>query len=975
MFENTGNARVFALPPGVDFAQALVDGLRARMADQPPHAMARVRLIVNTTRMQRRVRQVLAEGPAGFAPQVSLLTGLADPRDLAGLPAPVSPLRRRLELVELIGRLLDADPTLAARSSLYDLAESLAGLMSEMQIEGVPPEAIEALDVSDQSGHWQRALTFIRIVQRFFDQSGEPPDKDALQRLGTMAMLDRWRDDPPQDPVILAGSTGSRGSTGLLMQAVARLPQGAVVLPGFDYDMPQQVFDTLTDALSGEDHPQFRFARLMAQLDLTKADIRPWHTAPAPAPDRNKVMSLALRPAPVTHQWLMDGPSLPDLPQAMADVTLLSAPTPREEALCIAMRLRQAAETGQRAALITPDRMLTRQVTSALARWNILPDDSAGTPPQLTPPGRFLRHVGQLLRQGLTADLLLTLLKHPLAHSGADRNIHLLHTRNLELHIRRKGWPFPSAEQIIAWGAAAKAEDWAAWVAACFTAEVRAGDHPLGDWVTRHIALAEQIAAGSTGGTSAELWAQNAGRAVRETVDELTQEAEHGGALDVADYTDLFGAILARGEVRDRDAPHPNILIWGTLEARVMDADLLILGGLNEGSWPELPGADPWLNRKMRLDAGLLLPERRVGLSAHDFQQAFGAHEVWLTRSVKSADAETVPSRWLNRLSNLMLGLKVRGGDQAMAQMQARGQRWLDIAAEVERPVPIPKADRPSPCPPALARPTQISVTDVSKLIRDPYAIYARRVLRLQPLDPLQKAPDFLLRGTVLHKVLELFGKQLRDKSAPLTADHLRGLAGQVLAEQVPWPAIRHVWQARIDRVADWFVATEAHRADVANPRHFEVAGERRIDRLGFVLRGKADRIDIDGRGCAHIYDYKTGNPPSEAQQLYYDKQLFLEAAMIEAGGFTDLGPLHVDRAVYIGLGPSPSEVFAPFDKQAPAEVWAQFETLIETYLSEDTGFTARRAMFKEDDLADYDHLSRFGEWDITQPAKREVLT
>ena len=364
---------------------------------------------------------------------------------------PATPaLQRRLELIQLLSGLLEADPTLAPRASLYALSDSLAALMDEMQGEGVDISAIENLDVSDQSGHWDRAKRFLEIAHSYLGQTGSAPDAEARQRQLTLQIIAAWQANPPQNPVILAGSTGSRGTTSLLMQAVAKLPQGALVLPGFDFDMPTSVWAQLDQELLSEDHPQYRFRHLMQALELPRRGILPWAEGDAPSPTRNALVSLSLRPAPVTHAWLSEGPNLTDLAAATQDITLVEAPTPRIEALTIALRLRKAVEEGKTAALITPDRMLTRQVTSALDRWNILPDDSAGMPLQLSPPGRFLRHVAALFLRKMDAEALLTLLKHPLTHSGADRNLHQLHTQRLEMQIRagwfalsRPRWPCP----------------------------------------------------------------------------------------------------------------------------------------------------------------------------------------------------------------------------------------------------------------------------------------------------------------------------------------------------------------------------------------------------------------------------------------------------------------------------------------------------------------------------------------------------
>ncbi|KUF09528.1 double-strand break repair protein AddB [Pseudoponticoccus marisrubri] len=975
MFDTPG-PRLFALPPGVDFPRAVVDGLRDRLGDGDPAAIARVEIFVNTTRMARRLREIFDSGPASLLPRIRLVTDLADPQMRAALPRPVPGLRRRLELTHLVARLLEQEPDLAPRAALFDLSDSLAALMEEMQTEGVPPDRIATLDVTDQSGHWQRALSFLRIVQGYF-AADSAPDQPALTRLALQALQARWAETPPQHPILVAGSTGSRGTTHDFMKTVAGLPQGAVILPGFDSDLPGPVWEQLTDPLTGEDHPQFRFARLLRELALDPSEVAPWSDAPAPSPARNRLISLALRPAPVTHQWLSEGPALPDLVETTADLTLVEAPDKRQEAQAIALRLRQAVADGQSAALITPDRMLTRQVTAALDPLGILPDDSAGTPAQLTPPGRLMRHVAQLMESPLSAELLLTLLKHPLCHRGGGRGPHLLNTRELELHIRRSGWPYPQPGQIRDWGSAADCAGWAEWVARTFCDRAIPGAQPLAVWLDRHVALAEAITAGSDSTDPGALWDENAGRVLRRMVEALQEEAAHGTDMGARDYADLFGALLSREEVRDRDAPHPLIRIWGTQEARVMGADLLILAGLTEGTWPEMPGADPWLNRRMRAEAGLLLPERRIGLAAHDFQQAAGAREVWLTRPLKSDEAETVPSRWLNRLMNLMRGLPGRNGPEAIETMRARGAQWLALAETAERPIPAAPAPRPSPAPPVASRPDRLSVTEIRRLIRDPFAIYAKHCLRLRPLDPLMRAPDALMRGIILHAVLERFVRDTIDTPEALSPDHLDSLAREAL-EPLPYPTIRRLWQSRLARISHWFCETEIARRKLARPtpNGFEVKGRAALPELGFTLTATADRIDLDARGGAHLYDYKTGAAPSKSEQQHFDKQLLLEAAMAEAGAFEGLDPRHVARAVFISLKPGgPDEVPAPLDEAPPDQVWDEFRQLIAAYADPDRGYTARRALMKDTDIADYDHLSRFGEWDVTDPPVKRGLT
>ena len=982
MFDPSASPRIFGCAMGVDFPAAVIKGLEERLEGATPDAWARVTLLVNTRRMSRRLRELFDAGPPRLLPRIRMITDLDDLLPDNPLPQAASPLRRRLELVALTNKLIEQQTGFAPETSGFDMADSLASLMDEMQGEGVTAEDIANLDVSDQSGHWARAQAFIGIAQSYIDASKAAPDAEGRQRETVLKLAAHWAENPVADPVLVIGSTGSRGTTQLLMQAIAALPQGAVILPGFDFEMPH-VWDDMAKDKAGEDHPQFRFLKLAQAMGIHPTDIPAWSGQTVPTLARNRLISLALRPAPVTNAWRIEGPRLDDLDIATAPITLIEADTPRAEAITIAMRLREAAETGQRAALITPDRMLTRQVTAALDRWNILPDDSAGNPLHLTPPGRFLRHVAGLFDRPLDAEALLTLLKHPLTHSGQGRNDHILKTQKLELRMRKMGLPYPERENLVRLAPLADKNDadameiWAKWVADVTCAKHVSGQSNLTDWVNRHIELAIAIANGPKGADGGELWLKKAGQEAQKTMLDVLAESDATTELTASDYSNLIGGVLSQGEVRDRDSPHPNIMIWGTLEARVQGADLVILAGLNDGTWPEAPKPDPWLNRKMRLDAGLLLPERRIGLSAHDFQQAIAAPEVWLTRSIRSDDAETIPSRWINRIKNLTVGLAAQGGLDVWTQMQERGTVWLNRARRLEEAKEVEKAKRPAPCPPVSARPRRMTVTEIQTLIRDPYAIYAKHCLRLRALKPLVQNPDALLRGILSHDVMEHFVKATLNDPNALSVDTLLDQASQVLNAEVPWPAARSLWFARFERAASWIVETEHIRQSIATPTLFEedAIGRLTLPSIATTLEGRADRIDVDPSGDVIVYDYKTGKPPAKKQQTHFDKQLLIEAAMVEQGGFKKLGPRGVRAAQFIGLGSTPSTEDAPIADEPGHKVLAELVGLLSAYLEGDKGYASRRAIEKDTYERDYDQLARFGEWDVSASPEPEVLS
>lgn len=970
---------LFALPPGVDFPAQFVAGLLTRTAAVAPEDFARVTIYLNSERMRRSVTDALVANGARLLPRLRLVTDPFGGLPVPGMPQPVSTLRRQLELAQLVRPLLDRQDALSPSSTAFAMAESLAELLAEMQTESVSFATISAVDVSGQSDHWARALAFLSIIDTYLGPDA-PPDPAATARRAVEALSAGWEQLPPNDPVIVAGSTGSRGSTALLIQKVAMLPLGSVVLPGFDWTLPPDAWAALSDAMSAEDHPQYRFRHLCDAVGTRPDQVQKWTTTAPPAPDRNTVVSLALRPAPITDQWLVEGQDLPVLTEAMSDVTLIEAPSPRGEALAIALILRGAAERGVSAALVTPDRMLTRQVTAALDRWGIVPDDSAGRPLGLSAPGRLVQQVAQFMGKKPMLDTLLALLKHPLSFSGGERSNHLRLTRDLELALRRSGPAFPDGASILVWAKARSDAEtsvmWAQALSKVLDLAAGAAGATLSDHIRSHRWLVEALARGEATFGTGDLWDKAAGQAVRVAMDALATEADAGGTLSVVEYIDLVTGYLAQGEVRDPTLTHPGIRFFGTIEARVLNAELVILGGLNEGVWPDRSAPDPWLNRAMRQKAGLLLPERRIGLAAHDFQLAIAAPRVVLSRARRDADSETVASRWINRLTNLLSGLPDRQGPQALAAMRTRGKLWEDRAAALERPLArhqVSAVPRPSPRPPLAHRPQKLSLTQIETLIRDPYAIYARQILRLRPLDPMRPGANPRLRGTVLHSVMEQFVRDRpKAEGRAVARDRFLALTGKILEHEVAWPSARILWQARMEGVVDAILDFEETRAGI--PISLEESGGLNLADLSFHLVGRPDRIDILPSGRALLIDYKSGEVPTRKQQQTYAQQLLLAAVMAEDGAFPGLGRIDVERVLFLGLKDDLPDLETPITPELLEQTRKGLHNLIGKYARQTQGYTARRAMFKTDFPGDYDALSRFGEWDLSDPPAPEVV-
>ena len=984
IFEPKQGPRVYALPPGCDFPSELVSGFLSRASGLSHAEVARAEIFLNTqANMRAVVNEFASKGPM-LLPKLTLVSRLSDDLRFPDIPGPVSRLRRVLELTQAVGKLLEADERFGSNSAAFDLARSLAALMDEMQGEGVSPETLRSLDVSDHSSHWANSLEFISLIDQHWG-ADSIPDVQARRRLVIERMSEEWERNPPSGPVIVAGSTGSRGATRLLMKIVANLPQGAVVLPCYDFDLPPEAWTDLSDSNSGENHPQYRMKQFLEDAELDHSEVQLWRPAAPSNPARNKLVSLALRPAPVTDRWMLEGPRLEGIADAVEDMTLIEAPTPQLEAAAVALTIRQAVEDGTTVAFVTQDRLLVRQVKAVLERWELVPFDGAGVPVTGTAQGRFLSMIADQRGKEASPAAFIALLKHPAAAAGKKkRRGHMRWTRRLDLELRRTPTGAGMAERLreISEDEEQPEEyrDWLRWAAGILDRLARGEEDELASHVGEHREIAEIVAAGCGGKNPKLLWKGRAGEAAQSAIKKLHDAADAGGRMDPVSYARLFKNYASESVIWEPYAAHPNVQILSTIEARMRNPDILVMGGLNEGIWPSHPPSDPWLNRPMRREAGLLSPERRIGLMAHDFQQAIAARKVVLTRSIRDADAPTLPSRWLSRITSLLDGIG-ETGTAALAGMQERGRRWVELAEALDEPdAPSVPAARPSPAPPAEARPKTISVTEVAKLISDPYAVYARRILKLRPLALLTQVPDELARGNAIHQVMEAFAENTKDDLNP-DATILIELADRTFRNAPIPERMARLWFANLLRNAEEFMRFETIRRKRGLPFLIEQKAEFELPDLDIVLAAKTDRVDRDEFGSLCLYDYKTGTIPTPKRVLHEDKQLPLQAKMLELGAFGEEAQGTVQRAAYIKIGSSTDEKEIPRELKSESgtenlfeSTWIQFLDLVEAYQDPGQGYTSRRSILRGTYGRDYDHLARYGEWEDSDEPKTEAV-
>jgi ATP-dependent helicase/nuclease subunit B len=952
---------------------------------------------------------------------LTLLSGLAADAPLGAdaltLPPAVSEIARRLGLTSLVLRWSEvmrqgddpagflADEAKAAGANTpaqaAHLAAELARLMDMVETErpGEPVlKELAALVPEEFSEHWQQTIAFLTIVTEAWpahlQETGLISPADRRNR-AILAEAQRLAAAPPAGPVIVAGVTGSIPATVELMRAVAGLPQGAIVLPGLDLHLDDESWAKIP---GHPEHPQFGLKTLLDRLGLDRGRVLVLAgTEPTSAQgSRAAFIAQTMRPSGTTASW-HDYTRTADcdaVRAALSGISLIEAPSAQDEAEAVALILREAAETpGRTAALVSPDRLLARRVAVRLEAWGIRVDDSAGRPFAKTVPGTFLDLVIAAIANDFAPADVMALLKHPLTRLGLDAFAVRRAARALEIAAFRDVYlghgldgiaaALVTAQEAVATGSRRQAaarrlwpEDWAAAqdlaarlkdAFAPLVAVFAGKAQPLQAIAEAHVRTAEALARlpeAEAEEQSSPVWSGEAGATASTFFAGLMDGSLAAPSIEAADYADLYRSLITGLNVRPRVAVHPRLFIWGPFEARLQQTDVMILGSLNDGTWPEVADPGPWLNRRMREKLKLPSPEEEIGRSAHDFTTFLGAPRVYLTRAQKVDGVPTVPSRWLMRINALLAGL-------GLTEVLRPNEPWLGWARARDAITERQRLRAPEPRPPVPLRPRQMSVTRVETWLANPYAIFARDILKLEKLPELGAGPDAALRGSIVHEIMGRFAEAYPD-ALPADCDKaLIAIAEAVLARYAESARVAAFWAPRFARFARWFASTEpARRRDTARVAA-EVDGRLALKGPAgpFTLTARADRIDVGADGLV-ITDYKTGQLPTDNR--IFDglaPQLPLEAAIARGeAGFAGIGPGEVTALRYVratgGEPPGEERIVAANDIAALAETAIdRLESLIAAFDNADTPYRALRRLGFNYDYDDYAHLARIAEW------------
>ncbi|HYE46260.1 MAG TPA: double-strand break repair protein AddB [Caulobacter sp.] len=986
-------ANWFSIPAHRPFLDDLAAGLIEALPgpEDTPGAL----LLVPTRRAARALGESFLKAAGGRAvllPQIRALGDLDEgeppfePGDAGlDLPPAIDPMRRRFELAAMVD---DLSAGRLGTLHALDLADALAEFMDAAAIEEAPVAArIGDLVGMDQARHWEVSAAVLTVAVEAW------PER--LKALGLMDVAERrvrlldhlthsWRERPPLGPVVAAGSTGAQPATARLLKAIAGLPRGSVILPGLDQNLADSAWAEIEDQ-----HPQGAMKRLLSLAGVERRDVRPWRAeGDRPSVEmkgrwRRRVINEALRPAEATADWLQviadlraegEQAGIDPFEAGLQGLSAVTGANEEETANLCALLLREALETpGKTSALITPDQALARRVSARLARWGVAADSTAGVSLALKPAGAVAVTLAELVLDPADPVARLSLLKSPLARLGRAPGALAAAAETLERRALRG--PRPLGPQGVATRLDERARR--APAEAGRLAEAKA----LSEDLDGAIALARAPFAGGTADPASAarglaaglealcdgaglLWSGPEGEALSRLLGGLIAEGGRLAPVTPLAFRTLIHRMVGEESVRGGEATHPRLLIMGTLESRMTRADRLVLAGLEEGVWPRGAPIDPFLSRAMRRTLELPSPERRIGLSAHDFAQAACAPEVVLVSSARREGAPATESRWLWRLRTLAKGAgKALPGrpdlvDWARSLDVGHGDRWIG---------------RPQPTPPVEDRPTRLAVTRLETLTRDPYAVWARDILKLRALERPDQLVENTARGTAIHAAFEALSRQWN--SAP-PADPERFFEQRYIAElQALGLSEAALARERVlaRETAAWVADFERQRRAGGARVHVEVEGKMSLNAGGVAhtLTAKSDRIEITPDGVGHILDYKTGAAPTAKMiDTGFSPQLTLTAAILASGGFDGLKGSFGDLTYVRITGRNPAGVIetrkaAGEESEAAARAAVEGAMrLLAAYRNPDQPYPSRTApQFVKTYAGDYDHLARVMEW------------
>ncbi|MBR1544477.1 MAG: double-strand break repair protein AddB [Alphaproteobacteria bacterium] len=980
-------AKVFNISPRYPFLDVLASYI-VNTAKQDGANIANDIILLPTRRACRHLKDIflnISGGEAVLLPTI-LPLGDIDENGLANLdyenesldsdlPPAISKIKRNL----ILSTLIKAKMSDFTEEQAYSLAVDLAHLMDTVEMEELSFNNLQYLVPEEYSIHWQETLEFLKIVTEEYPKILD--DNNVMNPVARKVALikkqiEYWKKFPPKGRVFAAGSTGSLVPISYMLRFISKMERGFLILPGLDKNISDKDFEILTADYpkTNQNHPQYGLLKLIKGLDLKISDVpelpiyREYDIADS---DRELLSSHIMLSSEMNDDWS----NLPKLKNdVLSDVSELCLDTDSDEVFAVAGLLRKAVAENKKALLITPDRKIAKSVANELKRWNIIVDDSAGIPASDTTTGNYIILVLKMLYDNFSPYSILAVLKHKYTSLGYKKDELDNIISDFENKVLRGKISLNTLDKMIqeaskydnVYNLLLKIKDVSKGMYEKITDSQK---YSIYDLLYSHLSLVENFVSGPDVDVNDVMWNSDLhsdlSAELSSLLSSLKEIKEENNSVKIDEMTAsayfvFISNYLLSLSLRPKINSHPNIAIMNSIEARLITADLYIMSGLNEDTFPSVTSDDPWMSRPMKAKFKLPLPERKIGLSSHDFVEFFCKKNVVMTHAVKVDGVNTITSRWLTKLSAIVNIANLQWKNPLSEEVKS----WIRLSSFSSN---SSRCKRPAPCPPVDARPKKLSATWIEKWYRDPYIIFANKILKLKKLDDINPVAGPAELGTVIHNSLEEFKKKNLS-----TFDELMQIMHNNAVPYMDIPQI-DFWYTKFETVAKWFIDYEASIKNLISFSFQEETGKLKIT-PNFTITAKADRIDVLRDNRAIVFDYKTGTPPSEKEVLSgYAPQLPIEALILKNGGFDNIKTnSKIGGVRYIKLTGSQNGHISgeKLDDSIDEIVETAFKNLkenIELFSRQSTPYLSRpnpnKVGHSIENYSEYAHLARVKEW------------
>ena len=947
-------AKIFNVPASCSLIDILAEKLLSENKNDLLQ-LSKIRIFLPNQRAVRELQNAFVKFHgmnATLLPQITSLSNFDESiffssDNYLNIPKPINTQERLLLFVRLITARPDSFKieNLTFSQACY-LAKELASLVDMANNENLSFSELEHLVPEEYASHWQNTLQFLKIITQFYPQilaEKNLIDPSQHNNLLMQEQIACWKANPPQNQIIIAGTTATFPVMKELVKAVLALPKGSLWLSGIDKHLDEDSWQKID-----EQHPQYELKDLLDFLNISRFDVE---DIVSPTQNNREIfLSEIMRPATSTDKW-QNLSSQKISFEAVNNFHMINCCDSKEEALTVASIMRHNLETPEKTtALITTDRNLARRVSDELLRWGIKADDSAGIPALQTPQGIFLRLIAALCQDNFSPFYLLSLYKHPLCCAGKNRRYILEQIREFEKHTLRKREAKKTNLFI----------DEQKQIFNPFISLLSQEKADFKQLLIKHLEIAEFLASKENVSGAETLWYGNNGETLSKFFAELLDYADIIGEIPQGQYLDFFEALLSGTMVREKYGAHPRLRILGAIEARLCSFDCIIISGMNEGTMPETSSSNAWMSRPMQKDFGLPLPEKSIGVLAHDFYEMTCGKEIFLTRAEKVQGTPTVKSRWWLRIETIASAL---GFDM----LKICSSPYLQWAQKLDKTDNISPIAPPSPQPPIEARPRELWASDIEKLLYDPYSIFASKILKLKKLNDINLSPDAVDLGIIVHALLEKFYTEYPDNFPSDALNILQNMAEKSFEENNIPPEIIAFWQPKITNIINWINSTEQKYHSDITKTLCEKSGTINFTAEGgtFTIGAKADRIDVTKDGFINIIDYKTGSH-HKAKEIKngYAPQLPIEGIIAEQGGFNDIPAKPVQNLSYWHLGKDIVCVEKDVETIL-ADNFEKIKKLINHFDNPESAYITKPNPKYSLSHSDYTHLSRINEWEV----------